>query len=483
MNPSDPQQSILTLLDDAPMNSVHYRLWMLSAGGTLLDGFSIFALGVAMPLVVSEMGTGAGTFGLIGAAIVLGAVVGAAVGGPAADRLGRKRLMLADMAIISIGAALSAVAPGWLLLFIGQLLVGVGIGIDFPVASAYLSETMPRERRGRIMVATIACQSVGMLLAAALTFVVLNQTDSPHAWRGFLAIDGAIALLFLLLRLWMPESVRWYMSQGRNADAAAALERIVPRQRATADSLAVAAGATIHHVALVEKCQPPPGIGTLFRPEFRRRTILVSVPWFLMDVATYGVGLFTPVILGAIHLSGHPAGPVAADLADAKGSAAIDLFLLVGFLVSLWVVPRFGRIRMQIVGFGGMAVGMLMLLAGTQLSGGAHQHVPLVFAAFILFNLLMNAGPNATTFTLAPELFPTQLRASAAGFAAGVAKLGATLGVFLVPILNSSFGIATVLALMTGVSLAGLVVTAIFAHEIAEKVPLEAHQQATPGTH
>jgi hypothetical protein len=92
----------------------------------------------------------------------------------------------------------------------------------------------------------------------------------------------------------------------------------------------------------------------------------------------------------------------------------------------------------------------------------------------ILFNLLMNAGPNATTFTLAPELFPTQLRASAAGFAAGVA----TLGVFLVPVWKSSFGIATVLALMTGVSLAGLVVTAIFAHEIGENVSLEAHQQA-----
>ena len=95
MTQSEPQQSILTLLDDAPMSLVHYRLWLLSAGGTLLDGFSIFALGVAMPLVVSEMGIGASTVGLIGAAIVLGAVVGAAVGGPAADRFGRKRLMLA----------------------------------------------------------------------------------------------------------------------------------------------------------------------------------------------------------------------------------------------------------------------------------------------------------------------------------------------------------------------------------------------------
>jgi hypothetical protein len=192
-------------------------------------------------------------------------------------------------------------------------------------------------------------------------------------------------------------------------------------------------------------------------------------------MATYGVGLFTPVILGAIHLSGSSAGTLTADLADARGSAAIDLFLLVGFLVSLWAVPHVGRIRMQIVGFAGMAVGMLILLAGTMLPGGAHAHLTLVFAGFITFNVLMNAGPNATTFTLAPELFPTTLRASAAGFAAGVAKLGASLGVFVLPILKSEFGIPAVLALMAAVSVGGLAVTAVVSREIHEGGPLESH--------
>jgi MFS transporter, putative metabolite transport protein len=107
----------------------------------------------------------------------------------------------------------------------------------------------------------------------------------------------------------------------------------------------------------------------------------------------------------------------------------IDLFLLFGFLLGIWMVPRFGRIRMQVIGFAGMAAGMLVLLAAIGLTNST-LHVPLVFTGFILFNLLMNAGPNSTTFTLAPILFPTQLRATAGGFAAGVAKLGATVGVF-----------------------------------------------------
>jgi putative MFS transporter len=211
----------------------------------------------------------------------------------------------------------------------------------------------------------------------------------------------------------------------------------------------------------------------LFQREYISRTVLVSVPWFLMDIATYGIGLFTPVILGAIHLSGHPGKPVVADLYDARGSALIDLFLLVGFLLSLWAVPKFGRIRMQMIGFGGMAAGMLILLVSTKLVGGAPQHVSLVFIGFTLFNLLMNAGPNATTFTLPPELFPTRLRASAGGFAAGFAKLGATLGVFVLPIIKSSFGVPAVLGLMACVSVAGLLVTVIFGRPIAEGGALE----------
>jgi len=155
------------------------------------------------------------------------------------------------------------------------------------------------------------------------------------------------------------------------------------------------------------------------------------------------------------------------DFAVAEGSALIDLFLLFGFLLGIWMVPRFGRIRMQAIGFTGMAVGMLVLVAAVGLTNSS-LHIPLVFVGFILFNLLMNAGPNSTTFTLAPILFPTQLRGTAGGFAAGVAKLGATLGVFLLPILKEKFGVPTVLGIVSAVSLLGLVVTLILGREDTE---------------
>jgi putative MFS transporter len=463
-----PSQRLTSLLDASPLKPIQRWLWVLSTGGTLLDGFVIFVLGVAMPLIIAEFRLTPDVVGLIGASLVFGAVFGAGLGGPMADRLGRKKLMLADMIIIGTGAATSALANGFPLLFIGQLLVGAGVGIDFPASSSYVSEVLPKRSRARMMVATIACQSVGMLLAAVIALMLLKNVHSAQTWRLFLAAEGVIAVLFFFLRLSEPDSPHWLMTRGRFAEAAQAFLRIMPEQREAV--LQITSDGGNSNVANLVLPPKSPGIAILFSRDYRARTMLVAVPWFLMDIATYGVGLFTPIILGAIDVSGKGVGVIPRDFADARGSAAIDLFLLFGFLVGIWAVPRFGRIRMQVIGFAGMAFGMLLLMIVVSLSNSpaGMGHIPLVFAGFILFNLLMNAGPNSTTFTLAPILFPTQLRGTASGFAAGVAKIGATLGVFVLPILKGKFGIPAVLGMMTAVSVLGLIVTVVFRREDAE---------------
>jgi MFS transporter, putative metabolite transport protein len=113
-------QRLTLLLDESPLKRIQRWLWILSTGGTLLDGFVILALGVAMPLIVAEFHIQPGVVGLIGASLVFGAVLGAGVGGPMADHLGRKKLMLADMIIVGGGAATSALATGPAMLFVGN---------------------------------------------------------------------------------------------------------------------------------------------------------------------------------------------------------------------------------------------------------------------------------------------------------------------------------------------------------------------------
>jgi len=459
------QQRLTLLLDGSPLTPTQRWLWVFSTGGTLLDGFGIFVLGVAMPLIIAQFHLTPDVVGLIGASLVLGAVFGAGLGGPMADYLGRKPLMLVDMIIICAGAAASALANGAVMLFIGQFLVGVGVGVDFPVSSSYVSEVLPKRSRARSMVATIACQSVGMLLAAAVTLALLKTVNSAQNWRLFLATEGAIALLFFLLRLSEPHSSHWLMSRGRFAEATESFIRLMPEQRQVVLQLTGNAGN--QSLATSVASATSPGIAILFSRAYRARTVLVAAPWFLMDIATYGVGLFTPIILGAIDISDQRGGAITHDLAATRGSGAIDLFLLFGFLLGIWAVPKFGRIRMQAIGFASMACAMLLLMIAVRLSNSS-LHIPLVFIGFILFNLLMNAGPNSTTFTLAPILFPTQLRATASGFAASVAKIGATFGVFVLPILKGKFGVPAVLGMVVAVSVLGLVVTLVFGREDTE---------------
>jgi len=325
-----PSERLTSLLDGSPLKPIQRWLWVLSTGGTLLDGFVIFILGVTMPLIIAEFRLTPDVVGLIGASLVFGAVFGAGLGGPMADRLGRKKLMLADMIIIGTGAVISALANGFPLLFIGQLLVGMGVGIDFPASSSYVSEVLPKRSRARMMVATIACQSVGMLLAAVIALLLLKNAHNPQTWRLFLATEGAIALLFFLLRLSEPDSPHWLMTRGRFTDAAQAFLRIMPEQREAVLQITGADGGP--NVADSVRPLKSPGLAILFSRDYRARTMLVAVPWFLMDIATYGVGLFTPIILGAIDISGKRGGVFTSDFSDARGSAAIDLFLLFGFL-------------------------------------------------------------------------------------------------------------------------------------------------------
>ena len=208
---------------------------------------------------------------------------------------------------------------------------------------------------------------------------------------------------------------------------------------------------------------PPKGYGALFGPAFLRLTILTAGAWFLMDIATYGVGIFTPVILQSLDpAAGVDSTLIYREIHVGHASGLVDLFLLLGFLMGIWLVPRVGAVRMQILGFAGMAVGMLVLAWASGLAAADADRSRIVILGFVLFNLAMNMGPNSTTFTLPALLFPTTLRSTASGFAAACAKAGATLGTFFLPDLRAGFGTTAMLLALAGVSVLGVLVTVLF---------------------
>jgi MFS family permease len=439
--------SVNQALDSAPIGAMRWKVWFLSAMGVFLDGFDLFIMAVALPVIAKDLAPDAWVLGLIGAAAPLGAVIGAAGAGRLTDRFGRKLLYVIDLASFILFAGLSAIAWNNASLFAFRFLLGVGIGADYPISSSYVTEFMPARIRGRMLVSGFSFQAFGSLVGAGVGLLILVVHPQPDAWRWMLAAGIVPAVIVALLRSSLPESPRWCAAHGKKDEAAHVAGEIT--------GLAVAPD-------VVAETHLP--YRALFSSQYLRRTILAVVPWFLMDIGLYTIGFFTPTILAAMAFTGQ-GDWISRDVASTEGALFLDVFLVAGFAVAIWLVDRWGRIRLQILGFAGMTIGLLLLVVAGLLPGGTEQHVPLVFLGFALFNFTVNAGPNPTTFLLPAELFPTSLRASGHGLAAASGKVGAAVGLFVLPVLKDDLGLGSTLAIVAGACFLGLVITAVFQTE------------------
>jgi MFS family permease len=439
-------------LDRAEMTPLHRRIWLLAALGVMLDGFDFFIIGVANPLIVQQYDLSDAMKGLVSAAAIIGAIFGAALLGPIADKIGRRRIFKYDLVMFAAFSVACIFAWNVWALIAFRFALGLAIGLDYPVAASYLAEVLPSKARGRWLVGAFSLQAAGILLGAVVGVIVLLILPDVSSWRIMLGFGVVPALVIIWLRRSVPESPRWLAQNGREEEATAVTESLVGHPVVVTDA------------DRRKGTKVPEGLKALFQPAlFKRgmirRTLFTSVPWFLMDIATYGVGIFTPTLLAALALAGPNATFLSDDIASTKGTAALDVFLVFGFLTAIYLVDRVGRIPLQLTGFGMMTIALCVLGVADALPGGGDSHLGLVFLGFIFFNFFMNAGPNATTYALPAEVFPSEFKAAGHGFAAGMAKLGAALGVFLFPILQGDIGTSALLFIVAGICLVGLTIT------------------------
>ena len=438
------------ILNDAPMSRMHWRVWLLAASGIMLDGFDFFIIGVASPLIAADLGASPRQIGLVSAAAIAGAIIGASCLGRLTDRIGRKLAFRLDLGLFVVFALLSGLAWSIPSLIAFRFILGIGVGADYPISAAYIAEIAPARHRVRLLVGAFSFQAVGQVLGALVGLTILVTFDSVTSWRYMLAFGAVPAVLIILLRRGVPESPKWLAAQGQHEEAA--------------EVVSVLVGHTVEASMIEADAQESPeeagSYRELFRGSFRRLTLLTTVPWFLMDIATYGIGVFTPVILATLAIQGD--GSTLSDaISSTEGAVVIDLFLLVGFAVALVLITRLRHTNMQIAGFIAMAAGLVTLSFSTTLPEGSVKSLVLVFAGFILFNICMNAGPNSTTFLLPAEVFPTRVRATGHGLATAAGKTGAAVGVFFFPILEADLGLGVLLPLIAGGCVLAAVVTAL----------------------
>jgi MFS transporter, putative metabolite transport protein len=449
-----------TRLRSSPMTGMQRLIWSLAAAGKFFEGFVVFMTGVALPLLSREFGIGPAENGFITAATLFGILVGAVGLGGLSDHFGRKIMFLVEMVIFVAFLVALVFAPNFYLVVICLFGIGLALGCDYPTAHIIISENIPSSARGKLVLAAFAFQAVGALGGVAVGYFVLSTLPDLPAWRWMFASAIIPAALVTLGRLYIVESANWLHMRGAVKEAEQACTRLLVRKPQYPSE-----------VKLGPRNAQPGGsksratFASLFNATNRRATIFASVPWFLQDLGTYGIGIFTPTILAAAVGANEDharsiSDLIQKDITAARGAALITALLIVGILFAVMLADVVGRISLQILGFIGCAVGLFLASLSSNFTGGASML--LIFSGFMLFNFMTNLGPNAQTYLLAGEVFPTAIRGLGAGFAAAFAKIGAVLTAFFFPILLAAIGTQALLYGLIVTSLLGAAVTWAF---------------------
>jgi MFS family permease len=426
-------------IDSAPMGPLQWKIFVFAALGIFMDGYDFFIVAAALPLIDNQFHPAPAVLGLVGAAATLGAVAGGTILGRYADVLGRRKMAMITMILFAGISVVSGFAWNVVALIVIRFALGAAIGADYPTGAAFVSEFMPIATRTRLLFASLSFQAIGAVAGAYLGLELVH-THNPEAWRWMFVAGFVPAVAILLLRGQLPESPRWLYCNGRFEEMKRVMQALLQRPVV----IEIASG--------TEPPQLP--FRALFSRHFVGRTLFASVPWFCMDVALYGMSLFSPIVLAGAGF-GHAKNTFwSRDIHGLRGALELDLLLVLGFVLGILLVKRAGVLRMQMFGFGGMIVGLALVALGD-----SHHQAMLLFAGYALFNVFVNAGPNGTTYIAAAVTFPTTLRASGAGLATGAGKIGASLGIFMMPVLQSTLGLTGTVVIVACVTLVGLLVT------------------------
>jgi MFS family permease len=433
-------RSISEMMDDAPTTRFHRRAVLISGMGFFTDAYDLFVISTVAVLVKSQWHLGTTTVSILSSAAILGAFFGALIFGRIADIVGRRTVYVAVAGVMIVGALASALATNVVWLVAARFVLGLGIGGDYPVSAVLMSEYSNRNDRGRLVGLVFSMQAAGLIVGPIVGLALLSSgINHELVWRLMLGLGAMPAAAVIYLRTKMPESPRYQEQVRGESEVAARQIALFSEGEISAASTATAGAGRM-------------GLRQfLTNPRMLRLLLGTAASWFLLDYAFYGNTLSVPAILKDVA----PGAGLTAKLAWTLGIFVV--FALPGYVLAFTKMDRIGHRRLQLIGFGVMggtflALGLVPALTSTV--------VPFLLV-FGLSYFFIQFGPNTTTFVLPSEVFPVSMRTTGHGIAAGVGKLGAFIGVFLVPVLDRSIGLRGMLLVAAGSAGLGYLVTLV----------------------
>lgn len=445
-------------LKEMPLRGRNFRVLAIASFGQLLGSGLATLVGIVIPLLEIGRHPELTPFqqGLTGSISLVGIMIGSLIFGRLCDRYGYLFFYRLCPVITMLGSLLAILTPtwGWLIIFL--FMMGFGVGGEYSLDSSYISELMPQKWSLFMVGVAKATSSIGSIIFALISFLLLKAYPEPEMWRYLFLIVTATTILMVLLRIKARQSPAWLMSQGRTREAETEVkailgpdvEMMIPDKN-TDDTKENATRSSFLQ---------------MFKGKNLLRAIFCGLPWACEGLGVYGIGVFLPVLCMTLGFEKElmPGADAIQHVMHIERSVEIttliNFFMLPGFVIGLWLMRKMNHVRLQGWGFIICTLGLLLLLFAYK----NHWNMCWAIAGFCIFELFLNAGPHLMTFVMPSQIYPVSDRSMGSGLAACVGKIGAALGVFCIPMLLAAGGATLVLWVSIAVMASGAFLTLVF---------------------
>ena len=438
------KELILDRLEKMPVGSFHYKLLLVTGLGWLFDSMDTGLISFVLPVLAKEWGLTPDQMGWIGSVGLVGMALGAVISGTVADRIGRKKVFTITVLMYAIATGMCALAWNYEALLFFRFLVGFGLGGELPVAATLMSEYAPTKLRGRFIVLLESFWGLGWLAAACIAYLLIPE----FGWKMAFLIGSLPALYVFLIRLHMPESVRYLISQKKIDEAKEIILSL--EKKLHVDSQPFTNELNPAELGSAEADNAGPG--ALWSGKYIKRTIMLWLAWFGIVFSYYGIFMWLPSI---VFKQGF------AVVKTFEYVLIMTLAQLPGYYCAAWLVDVIGRKYT-------LSIFLLMSGVASYFFGNAgSSETLLIWGATMSF---FNLGAWGVIYTYTPELYPTSMRALGSGWAAGFGRIGGMIAPALVGIMiGNQLGIDKVFMMFAGVFIIVSVVVLAMGTETRQK--------------
>lgn len=403
--------SISQRIEELPVTPMLWRVLFLTGIGWLFDAMDQGMVSGVMAAIGKSWKLTPADLGLLGSASAVGMAIGAAIAGMVADKYGRRAVVTFTLVLYGVASALSGLATNFTMLLFFRFLTGLGLGGELPAASTLVSEFSPAKARGRMVVLLESFWAWGWIIAALIAYLLIPV----YGWRIGFFLGGVPALYAAYLRKGIPESPRYLEQKGYFKEA----DEIVAKMEQQA-------GVINKKETIVNQPEGKKSssitVFDLWSKAYARRTFVLWILWLGINFGYYGFVLWTPTLL---------VGKGFSLVRGFEFTLIMSIAQLPGYYSAAYLIEKIGRKPV-----------LVMYLTGTALSAylygqAASVNAVLAFGCLLYF---FSLGAWGAVYAYTPEVYPTRVRGSGAGWAAAVGRIGAIAAPYIVGLVYQAKG-------------------------------------------